>query len=246
MNPEDTITSDGQLDEQALDAQPEVLDTEQAVIEEDDSYNASNEVDTPDSAEDDVADEDPQDDWTEKDYLNWASKKGIKTDNPVAMLKMVREAEKKMHQTQNNIEAKKLRQAVSEVDTYGGVSDVDIALNRLAVREFYLDNPEAKAYDGVMAQIVQEKPYLANDLDTLYLIAKAKNLKVEEDVIKKQARKEALVEAAKAEAAAPPNKSASTRGEIKEITDEDIANMSLAEYKAWKESEGFNPFVAPR
>lgn len=233
MNPEDTTTSEGQFDEQASETQPEQFDTEQAVNEQDN-------VETQDS------DDSSQEEWSNDDYLNWASKKGIKTDDTVAMLKMVRESEKKMHQTQTNVEARKLREAVSEADTYGGVSEVDIALNRLAVREFYLDNPEAKAYDETMAEIVKDKPYLANDLETVYLIAKAKNLKVEEDVIKKQARKEALAEAAKAEAAAPPKKSASTRGEIKEISDEDIANMTLAEYRAWKESEGFNPFIAPQ
>lgn len=243
MNPEDTTTSEGQIEEQAQIAQPELVDNEQAVIEEDNSYTANSEVDTQDSAEDST---DTQEEMSEEELLNWASKKGIKTDNPVAMLKMVRDAEKKMHQTQNSIEAKKLREAIAETDSFGAVSDVDIALNRLAVREFYLDNPEAKLYDEAMAEIVREKPYLSNDLETLYLIAKAKNLKVEEDVIKKQARLEALKEAAKAEAAAPPNKSASKPGEAKPITDEDIANMTLKEYREWKESENFNPFVAPQ
>lgn len=244
MDSEDTTTSNGQIDEQASQTQPEVVDTEQAVIEEDTSS-----VDTPDSAEDDT-DESYEDksleDWDDDDYIKWAEKKGIKTDNPVAMLKMVRGAEKKMHETQNSIEARKLREAVAETDVYNGASDVDLALNRLTVREFYLDNPDAKQYDAEMAELVREKPYLAGDLDTLLLIAKAKSSSVKEDVIKKQARKEALVEAAKAEAAAPPIKSASTRETPKEISDEDIANMSLTEYKAWKESEGFNPFVAPR
>lgn len=248
MNPEDTTTSTGQDDFEATLSQPEELDTQQAVTEEDDSYLADSEVDTQDSEssnEDDDDSADNQDDWSDDDYLTWASKKGIKTDNPVKMLKMVRDAEKKMHATQSSIEARKLREAVSEADTYNGVSDVDIALNRLAVREFYLDNPDAKKYDNEMAEIVRAKPYLANDLESVYLLARAKNLNVEADVIKKQARKEALTQAAKAEAAAPPSKSASKPSEAKEITDEDIANMSLSEYKAWKESENFNPFVAP-
>lgn len=243
MNPEDTTTSESQIEEQASQTQPEIVDTNQAVTEEDDSYLASSEVDTQDSVQDDS---NSSDDLSEEELLNWASKKGIKTDNTAAMLKMVRDAEKKMHETQNSIEARKLREAVAEADTYSGVSDVDIALNRLAVREFYLDNPEAKAYDNEMAAIVKEKPYLANDLDTLYLLAKAKNINIEQDVIKKQARKEALTQAAKAEAAAPPKNSASTRETPKEITDEDIANMTLSQYREWKESEGFNPFVAPR
>lgn len=243
MNPEDTTTSKDLIDEQASQTQPEVVDTEKAVTEEDNSYVASSEVDTQDSVEDDG---NSSDDLSEEELLSWASKKGIKTDNTAAMLKMVRDAEKKMHETQNSIEARKLREAVAEADTYSGVSDIDIALNRLAVREFYLDNPEAKQYDEEMAAIVKDKPYLANDLDTLYLLAKAKNINVEQDVIVKQARKEALTQAAKAEAAAPPNNSASTRETPKEITEEDIANMTLTEYKAWKESEGFNPFVAPR
>jgi hypothetical protein len=242
MNPEDTTTSEGQIEEQAPQAQPEIVDTNQAVTEEDDSYLASSEVDTQDSVEDD---NNSSDDLSEEELLNWASKKGIKTDNTAAMLKMVRDAEKKMHETQSSIEARKLREAVVEADTYSGVSDIDIALNRLAVREFYLDNPEAKLYDDQMATIVKDKPYLANDLETLYLLAKAKNMNIEQDVIKKQARKEALTQAAKAEAAAPPNNSASTRETPKAITDEDIASMSLEQYRVWKESENFNPFVAP-
>lgn len=244
MNPEDTTTSEGQIEEQASQTQPEIIDTNQAVTEEDDSYLASSEVDTQDSVEDDS--DSSSDDLSEEELLKWASKKGIQTDNTAAMLKMVRDAEKKMHETQNSIEARKLREAVAEADTYSGVSDIDIALNRLAVREFYLDNPEAKAYDDQMAAIVKDKPYLANDLETVYLLAKAKNMSIEQDVIKKQARKEALTQAAKAEAAAPPNNSASTRETAKEITDEDIASMTLEQYRAWKDSEGFNPFVAPR
>lgn len=240
MNPEDTTTSTVEDTVQAQEiAQPEELQTEQAVTEEDYNYVASSEVDTQDS-------QDSNEDWSDDDYLNWASKKGIKTDNTVSMLKMVRDAEKKMHETQSSIEAKRLREAVAEADSYGTMSDVDIALSRLSVREFYLDNPEAKRYDEEMAAIVREKPYLSNDLETVYVLAKAKNQTVDTQAITKQARKEVLAQVAKAEAAAPPNTSASTRGEVKEISDEDIANMTLEEYKAWKNSEGFNPFVAPR
>lgn len=166
--------------------------------------------------------------------------KGLSTDDPKKLLKMVRESESKMHEATN--EASKLRDSVQTVSQDEGQDDVYQLINRLKVTEFYLTNPEARQYDDKMAEILDEKPYLAGDLNTLYDLARFRSAD-EKLVQERQAgKKEALQQVKKSEIASPPQASSTTR---KQPSDEIPEFTSVAEYEAWKKETGFNPFVAP-
>lgn len=236
MNPEDTTTSTVQDTVQAQDtAQPEELEAQAVQTQEtaeDTTQDQSNEE----------APEQSEANSEEAELLAWAEKKGVKTDDPVALLKMVRESEQKMHKT--TTEAKQLRQTFETIGEEQGYDETSILLNRLTVTDFYLNNPEARELDNEMAEIVKAKPYLANDLQTVYKLAKFESAEKEMLAQRQQVKKETLAQVAQAESAQPPQSAASSRETPKEISDEDIANMTVAEYEEWKKSTGFNPFKA--
>jgi hypothetical protein len=222
---EDTTTTTEQETVQADESsQPESPET-QAVQSEEQSEETTDQT---------TSDEDAE-------ILEWANKKGVKTDDPIALLKMVREGEKKMHSATN--EANALKNTINTTGEEQGYDDTSLLLNRLKVTEFYLNNPEAKALDEDMAEIVNKKPYLADDLETVFELAKARKSTVAMAAAKETGRQEALAQVAQAEKAAPPNASATTRQGVKDITDADIANMSAAEYIQYKQDHPeFNPF----
>jgi len=224
----DTTTTTEQEPVQAQDvAQPDEPET-QAVQDEDNSSddNTNQTSDTDDSAE----------------ILEWAERKGLKVNEDTKpLLKMVRESEQKMHTATK--EANALRNSVQEINEANDVSPDQAVLNRLVVTEFYLNNPGARELDDEMADIINEKPYLARDLDAVYEIAQSRaSAKYTQEAVE-TSRKERLAQAAKADKAAPPQASATTRQSPQGVTDEDIANMTTAEYNAWRAEN--NPFLAP-
>lgn len=176
----------------------------------------------------------------EKDLLEWAEKKGLKLDDPIALAKMVREGDKKV--SQYSSEAKALKDSVNTVGEEQGLDDTSQMLNRLQVTEFYLNNPDAKALDEEMGKIVNDKPNLSGDLDLVYEIAKSRTQATKSIEERQVGRKEALAQVAKAEQAASSQASATTREGTHETTDADIANMTVTEYQAYKKDTGFNPF----
>jgi hypothetical protein len=174
------------------------------------------------------------------ELMEWASKKGISTEDPVKLLKMVRESESKMHQATN--EASKLRDTVQTVAQDEGQDDVYQLINRLKVTEFYLNNPEARNYDDRMAALLDEKPFLAGDLQTLYDLARFKSADEKLAEARQAGRTEALKQAKKSEIAAAPKSTASTR----QISSDEIPTFtSVLQYEAWKSKTGFDPFEAP-
>lgn len=224
---EDTTTTTEQETVQADESsQPESPETQAVQSEESDTSE--------DTTDQTTSDEDAE-------ILEWANKKGVKTDDPIALLKMVREGEKKMHTATN--EANALKTSVNTINEEQGYDDTSALLNRLKVTEFYLNNPEAKTLDEDMAKIVTDKPYLADDLETVYELAKARKSTVAMATAKETGRQEALAQVAKAEKAAPPNASATTRQGVGKVTDEDIGKMSAKEYLQYRQDHPeFNPF----
>lgn len=224
----DTTTTTGEESVQALEVtQPEISET-QAVQEVENTSDNNNQADETNEVDN-------------SEILEWASKKGIKTDDPISVLKMVRESETKMHLATQ--EAKKLREAVSTVGENEGYDEGVKLLNRLKVTDFYNSNPDAKGLDAEMAQIITEKPYLAEDLESVYEMASFRANKQASQIDSETSRKNKLAATAKAEIAAPPKTSATTRETVKTITDEDIANMTAAEYLEFKKTTGFDPFA---
>lgn len=228
---EDTTTTTEQESVQAAEQpQPEEPETQAVQAEEVSETSEADTTNQTESSEEDLA-----------ELVGWAERKGIKVnDDTKPLLKMVKESEQKMHSATQ--EAKALKSTVNTVGEEQGYDETSQLLNRLKVTEFYLNNPEAKQLDEQMAEIVTAKPYLAEDLETVYELAKARSSAVNNVAAKQQGQKEALAQVAKAEKAAPPNASATTREGVKQVDDAAIAAMSLAEYNAWKRESGFNPF----
>lgn len=238
MKPEDTTTSTVQEETQASETTQLEAPEAQAVQDTEDVQDSTQTTETEDSS---ASSDDSTSD--EAELFAWAEKKNVKTDDPIALLKMLRDGDKKVHAASQ--EVKQLRESFDSMGQEQGLDDTSILLNRLQVTDFYLNNPEARNYDDKMAQIVNEKPYLANDLATVYKLAKFESAESEMLARSQQVKKETLAQVAKAESAAPPEGTASTRDTIpSQPTDDDIAKMSLAEYEAWKKQTGYNPFVA--
>lgn len=234
---QDTTTTTDQEPVQALETtEPETPETQAVQAEEKSAdTNQTSEVEET-TTEDQTGTSDEN-----AEILEWAEKKGIKTDDPVAILKMARESETKMHSATQ--EAKQLRNTVQTIGENEGYDEQANLINRLKVTDFYLNNPEAKVLDAEMAKIVEEKPHLANDLESVFEIATARTSKrVTQEQIE-ASRKEKLAQVTKSQLAAPPNTSATTRETPKQVTDEDIAKMTPAEYVEFKKNTGFDPFA---
>lgn len=231
---EDTTTTTEQEPVQApTEAQPETPETQAVQEQVAPDTNPTSDGETPEQSVTESNDE----------ILDWATKKGIKTDDPIAILKMVRESESKMHEATN--EAKQLREAVQTAGENDNNDESVNLLNRLRVTDFYLNNPQARQLDAEMAQVVAEKPWMAEDLQSVFEIASFRAAQQANVAQTEASRKQNLAQAAKAETAAPPQASATTREAPAQVTDEDIAKMTPAEYAEWKKETGFNPFVAP-
>jgi hypothetical protein len=224
---EDTTTTTEETTVQADESsQPENVET-QAVQEEDTSTTETTTTNEENSEE--------------TELKEWAEKKGLKTDDPLKLLKMVRESEQKMHTA--TVEANKLKESVSEASNDIGKSREEVLLARLQVADFYNTHRDASQYDAVMAEVVKEKPYLADDLEAVYEIAVARAYRSGVAIQSEAQRKEALARKAKAEIAAPPQASATTRETPKNITAEDIGSMSTQEYMDFKrDNPEFDPF----
>lgn len=236
MSEDTTTTTEQETVQASIETQPESPETQAVQAEE--TQEGAQEEQAADTTEDQ-----PNDEEVDEDTLSWATKKGLKiTEDTKPLLKMVRESEQRMHQA--TVKAEALNKAVTSHSQDQGLDETSSMINDLKVMQFYLHNPEAKELDQTMAEIVTAKPYLADDLETVFELAKART-QTTKNVSERQAgKKEALAQVAKAEKAAPPQASATTRQGVKEKTDADIAKMSVAEYQAWKKETGFNPFQA--
>ncbi len=132
---------------------------------------------------------------------SWAEKKNLPLDDPIKMAKMVREAEQKMHSVSQETKLKEAVQTPPSEDF--GVDPIDEVRHEVQqlrlqnqVSEFYNANPEARQYDAQMAELVQQKPYLANDLESLYAVARFNELSSDREAIKQDGGREALTKLA--------------------------------------------------
>lgn len=176
---------------------------------------------------------------TEDDEIKaWAEKKGLSLDDPIALAKMVREGDKKV--TQASQEAKQLKESVTTASA--DLDDIQQLRNELAVMNFFQTYPDAKELETEMAKVVDAKPYFANDLEGLYFYTKGTQADKGLVAAKQAGTKEALAAVAQAERGAAPKASATTRTSAKELTNEDIKNMSMEEYQQAKADGKITPF----
>lgn len=101
---------------------------------------------------------------------------------------------------------------------------------KIVTSTFFFQNPDANQYIDQMDSIGQEKPYLYNDLNVLYELAKSRG--IDADSLKEAGRKEARDEIANAgQANAPASSAASTAPSgAQKFSRSQISNMGQEEY----------------
>jgi len=177
----------------------------------------------------------------------YAKKKGIDLDkvSQKELVKMQYEAEKRMHEATSK--SRELETQAIENVGYSGDTDDELRLSvnqllvRDRVREFFDRNPDARDHEAKMAELVQERPHLQNDLDALHALAARESLSGKEAELKSQGGREALTNLAQKQQAIPPSANATNKssyGAAKitpENVDDMVANMSQEEYLANRE-----------
>lgn len=234
---QDETTTDESLDAQAGQTAPEPKDQENTA--------ADNQAEVTSHPSESDKSEPQGDNSDEAEIKEWAAKKGVNLEDPIALAKLARETEKSFHAKSGEVSA--LKKAVgaqtSEADEGSVESEAYPIINRLRVAEFYNEHPEAKDYDEQMAQIVEEKPYLAQDLEVLFDVARSRSAATETLKARQEGRKEALDIQAKAQQAGAPKAAPTGKPQTAgKYTSADIEKMSLKEYQELKDS-GFNPYT---
>lgn len=178
---------------------------------------------------------------TQDDIEDWAKKKGLPLEDPVKLAKMYRDAEKKMHEATE--QSKRFNQAVMEqpMVSYTGNEYIDqlaAQVNQITVQNrvdsFFASNPEARQYEDKMAELVEQKPYLGNDLEALYVLAK--NDPNREQELKLQGGREALENLAQKQQAIPPQSGTSVpTAEPEKITPQNVYDLVDKHDQAWFE-----------
>lgn len=122
----------------------------------------------------------------------YAESQGLDLDSPSAIKAAKIAMNNQAEVTRNHHKTSQLKKSMETVsDDYAEqeaqatgqdpelVKTVKRLLVRDAIREFWDQHPEAKNHEGEIAAIVQERPYLANDLEAAYALIQAKSAKSE-------------------------------------------------------------------
>lgn len=181
---------------------------------------------------------------TDNELLEWAKAKNLDPSDPIKALQVARETERQYHANQQ--QASELRKqletnvqpSTDDSEAYGYtdpaiMAKLDLLESRQAVNDFYSSNPDAKALDTEMATLVQSKPYLAQDLEALYTLAKAAKYDGDLKAAETRGRNEAKAQLAREGSASitSGNSTVATPTSPK-LSPEVIANMSAEEYAA--------------
>lgn len=178
----------------------------------------------------------------EDELASWAANKGIKleSENDRKLAQMARESEKAFHrQSQKKSELQKtLETGIDQEAEAAGFTDQErITLakvnTKLTVREFFDEHPDARNYEAKMAEEVQKRPYLANDLEALYAVARASDQGREQN-LKQEGAKSALSSLAQKQRTATPTGAAvKAVGATPRITRAEIASRTQSGDVAW-------------
>jgi hypothetical protein len=174
-------------------------------------------------------------DNSEDDELKeWAAKKNLPLDDPIKLAKMYRESEALLGK--KGSQEGQLKNAVSDANTSSGVDDVQALRNEVSALSFYIAHPEAKQFETEMVGILEEKPWLAGDLEVVLDAAKGRSSTEAAKLLdaKKTGGKEALAQAEKATRAAAPRASASsTDYSNNKITSENVDALIARNGQKW-------------
>lgn len=235
----------------AVIEQPLEDDKPQFFEEQDDSDDAPSQT----TEEDDDTTDESNDEGVDPELTKWATSQNLalNTETEIKLAKRLRDTQNQFHEKTN--EAKQLRDkyesAAREVATDQTVSDSA----KLARMEFFMDNPSAKEYEGEMFDIAIETKDSGDTAGfkyfqspqgwrTLLKIAQARRAETQsEDSYTAGRADERKNLAKKQQASAPKRNATDTALKDTKITDEQVNNMSLAEYDRFRKSNpSWNPF----
>lgn len=151
-----------------------------------------------------------QDNSDETELKDWAAKKNLPLDDPLKIAKMYRESEKQLGK--KGQKEGQLKDAVTSANSESSVEDVQALRNEMQALTFYVNHPEAKEFEPAMVSILEEKPWLGSDLDSVLDIAKGRATSTNLVAAAQAGKKEALAQAETASRAAPPRASATQPG----------------------------------
>jgi hypothetical protein len=196
----DTTTSDS-VDSGVDETQLEDTGTQTEAVNEDEGTSQPS---------DDATDGPDKDNSDDAELEAWAASKNLPLDDPRKVAKMYREAEKHMHETAKKSKEGQLKSAVSTANEASSTEDYQALKNEVEALSFYVNHPDAKQYESAMVDILEEKPYLASDLDAVLDIAKGRGITDAATRLSERnaGKHEARTEAEQAGRAAPPRVSA--------------------------------------
>ena len=177
--------------------------------------------------------------------ITWLQNKGIDPSDPKALsatAKLLRDNEREFHKTRQEAKNQLQEAATAAVPSDEYASDYEVLAQRqqvletrVAVQDFYSDHPDARDMDADMAKIVQAKPYLAQDLDTVYALAKSTKYEAAISAAETKGRTDAKAAIARQSGAALPKGNASDSTPPSSLTRQAIADMSADEYMSRKD-----------
>lgn len=161
----------------------------------------------------------------------WLKNKGVDPNDAKAVAAAWRTAEQEFHKQRQDTKSQLREETEAAVRGDGGDDARLRALEvRVAVRDFYDDNPDAKDLDEQMAKIVKQRPHLASDLDAVYAMAKLGGSKTAEEAAENRGREAAKAEIGRSSAAKSLPGNANSGGSTSKWTRERIAVLSTKEY----------------
>lgn len=185
---------------------------------------ASTTEDTPEETSDETS-ADPKADASEvtDEDLKWLKSKGIDPTDPKAVAKAYRTAEQEFHKSRQEGKPSLKTQAVTAV-----TDETDSALTnevqqlkvaqqvnefRSNLRDQGYTKDQIDEIDSKMGELVEKKPYLAQDLDALYALARSDKYDSDLKAAEERGRQAAKQSLGKATAAKAPSGNAQTRPE---------------------------------
>jgi hypothetical protein len=223
---EDTTTSDS-VDSGADEAQLEDTDIQTEAVNQDEDTSQTSESDDSESSN--------EDDSEDTELKDWAAKKNLPLDDPLKMAKMVRESEQKLGK--KGQQEGQLKTAVSAANASSDTENYQALKNEVEALSFFVNHPEAKQFESTMVNILEEKPWLASDLEVVLDVAKGRSTTdAATRLAERQAgSKEALAQAEQTGRAAQPRASAtnSAKASNSRITMDNVDDLIAKNGHDW-------------
>lgn len=238
----DTVDNDQPLEDET----PQFFGDEERDDSDDTPSQATN---TDDDTTDNESDVDPE-------LEKWANSQNIslQTENEIKLAKRLRDTQRGLHEKSN--EARQLKSKYDEAAQEVAAGDKGVTDSaKLARMEFFMDNPDAKELEGAMFDIAIAAKDAGDTAGfkyfqtpqgwrTLLQIAKAQQAEsTNEDSYTAGRADERMKIAKKQQASTGRRNSTNPAPTSGQVTDEQINNMSLAQYEKFrKENPSWNPF----